>query len=239
MTMMTFQRMILWAPLATLLVSAPLAAQASATTEPDIETIGTGTRRIAPDRAWVNVTIQTRASSAAAAASANATAVQAVIDTLRRAGLDSTASTAGYHVGPDYDRRPVSGAPQVIGYVANTTLRVRPPRIDLVGRVIDVAFAKGATGVQGVSFESSRAEDARREAMTDAATAARRDAEALARALGGTLGPLLSVSTVDRDYPNGVNVSHGEVEVGGGTQIMPGQLIVTAAVTTRWRFIPR
>jgi uncharacterized protein YggE len=213
--------------------------QTGSQSDPDIETVGTGTRRIAPDRAWVHVTIQTRARSAGAAASANATAVQAVMDTLRRAGLDSAASTSSYHVGPDYERRPVSGEPQVIGYVANTTLRVRPPRIDLVGRVIDVSFAKGATGVEGVYFESSRAEEARREAMTDAAAAARRDAEALARALGGTLGPLLSTSTVGRDYPDRTNIAMGEMVVASGTQIMPGQLVVTASVVTRWRFLPR
>ena len=220
--------------------SASASAQQAGSSEPDIETVGTGTRRIAPDRAAVHVTIQTRARSAAAAAAANATAVQAVIDTLRRAGLDSAASTAMYRVGPDYDRRPVSGEPpQVIGYVAHSTLRVRPPRIDLVGRVIDASFAKGATGVEGVFFESSRAEDARREALADAAGAARRDAEALARALGGSLGPLLSTSTVGRNGYDGINVSAGEVEQVPGTQIMPGQLVVSARVTTRWRFIPR
>ena len=220
--------------------SASASAQQPVSSEPDIETVGTGTRRIAPDRAAVHVTIQTRARSAAAAAAANATAVQAVIDTLRRAGLDSAASTSMYRVGPDYERRPVSGEPpQVIGYVAHSTLRVRPPRIDLVGRVIDASFAKGATGVEGVFFESSRAEEARREALADAAGAARRDAEALARALGGSLGPLLSTSTVGRNDYDGVNVSMGEVAPEQGTQIMPGQLVVSAVVRTRWRFIPR
>ena len=239
---MTLTRTVSSLLVAALLVSASTSASAqqAASSEPDIETVGTGTRRIAPDRAAVHVTIQTRARSAAAAAAANATAVQAVIDTLRRAGLDSAASTSMYRVGPDYERRPVSGAPpQVIGYVAHTTLRVRPPRIDLVGRVIDASFAKGATGVEGVMFESSRAEEARREALADAAGAARRDAEVLARALGGSLGPLLSTSTVGRNAYDGVNVSMGEVAESSGTMIMPGQLVVNAVVTTRWRFIPR
>jgi uncharacterized protein len=235
----TVSSLLAVALLASASASASASAQQPVSSEPDIETVGTGTRRIAPDRAAVHVTIQTRARSAAAAAAANATAVQAVIDTLRRAGLDSAASTATYRVGPEYDRRPVSGEPQVIGYMAHSTIRVRPPRIDLVGRVIDASFAKGATGVEGVSFESSRAEEARREALADAAGAARRDAEALARALGGSLGPLLSTSTVGRNDYDGVNVSMGEVATEAGTQIMPGQLVVSAVVRTRWRFIPR
>jgi uncharacterized protein YggE len=240
MRIMTLTRTVCSLLAAALLVSASASASAqqAASSEPDIETVGTGTRRIAPDRASVHVTIQTRARSAAAAASANATAVQAVMDTLRRAGLDSAASTSSYHVGPDYDRRPVSGEPQVIGYVAHTTLRVRPPRIDLVGRVIDASFAKGATGVEGVFFESSRAEEARREAMADAAAAARRDAEALARALDGTLGPLLSTSTVGAGDPRRLNVAMAETQL-RTTQITPGELVVTAAVVTRWRFLPR
>lgn len=227
--------------LAALCLASGALAQAPTSTDapPMVETVGTGERRVAPDRASVMLVIESRAEGANAAAAANARAVQAVRDTLARSGLDSALTTAGYHVGVRYE--PVDrGAPRQAGYVARTVLRVRPPRIDQVGRVIDVGLASGATGVEGVYFESSRMEEARREAMTDAAAAARRDAESLARALGGSLGRLISVSTVGSMDPRRLNMAMaGGVASALRTQITPNEIVVHAAVETRWQFIPR
>ena len=75
--------------------------------------------------------------------------------------------------------------------------------------------------------------------MTDATTAARRDAEALASALGGSLGRLISVSTVGSMDPRRLNMmAYGEVSA-MRTQITPNEIVVRAAVETRWQFIPR
>jgi uncharacterized protein len=209
---------------------------------PDIETVGTAERRVAPDRATVFLAVESKASSAAVAASANARAVQSVLDTLRRTGLDSTVTTASYNVGPNYEPMPRE-APQRVGYVARTVLRVKLTRLDQVGRVIDAGLAKGATGVQNVWFESSTAEELRRGALADAALAARRDAEALARALGGSLGPLLSTSTAGANDPRRINVAYGsaggEVAMRTMSQITPSEIVIAAAVITRWQFVPR
>jgi uncharacterized protein YggE len=206
---------------------------------PDVETVGTAVRRIAPDRATVHLTVQSKAATAGAAATLNTRAVQAVLDTLRRAALDSALATASYHVGPNYERPISREEPTRSGYLATTVLRVRLSRLDQVGRVIDAALARGATGVESMWFESSTAEEARREALADAAAAARRDAEALARSLGGSLGPLLSVTTAPSNDPRRINVSMGEVGMVRGTQITPTEIVISAGVVTRWQFIPR
>jgi uncharacterized protein YggE len=133
------------------------------------------------------------------------------------------------------------GMPVRSGYVARTVLRVRLRQIDQAGRVIDAGLAKGATGVEGIWWESSTAEEARREAMADAAGAARRDAEALARSLGGSLGPLLSVSTVGSTDPRRLNVAMDVTRSSAmlGTQVTPNEIVIRAAVQTRWEFVPR
>src|SRR4051812_10158768 len=66
---------------------------------PDVETVGTGERRIVPDKATVLLIVQSKASTAAAAAAENARAALAVRDTLRQLGLN--VSTGTYNVGPD------------------------------------------------------------------------------------------------------------------------------------------
>jgi uncharacterized protein YggE len=207
---------------------------------PEVESVGTGERRIAPDRATVNLLIESKASEASTAATANARAVQAVRDTLRRLGLDSAATTASYTVGTDYEPpRPARDeGPRRVGYVARALIRVQLSRIDQVGRVIDGGLASGATGVQGVFFEASTAPAARREALASAAAAARQDAETLARALGGSLGALISTSTASGLDPRRPNVMTAMREMAYSTQVTPAEIVVTAGVVTKWRFNP-
>lgn len=205
---------------------------------PDVETVGSGERRIPPDRATVLLLVQSKAPFAAGAAAENARAVTAVRDTLRQLGFNVT--TASYNVSPDYEQRPIprDEGPRPVGYMANTTIRVQLTRVDQVGRAIDAGLARGATGVQGAFFESSQIEDARRAALADAAGAARRDAEALARALGGTLGPLISASTAGGNDPRRSNVMiRGSSPVAYQTEVTPTEIVVTAGVITRWRFV--
>lgn len=211
---------------------------------PEIETIGSGERRIAPDRATVMIQIESRASSAAAAAALNATAAQAVRDALRRMRVDTAAATASYHVGPEFGPpRPADReeAPRVIGYIARTVVRARITQLDQLGPAMDAALAAGATGIEGLFFESSGANDARRAALADAAAAARRDAEVLARAMGGSLGAMIGTSTLGMGDPRRYNLAvRGGYDFGGvgATQITPTEIVITAAVAARWRFLP-
>ena len=137
---------------------------------------------------------------------------------------------------PPYNREQ---APRRVGYAARSTLRVQLSRLALAGQVIDASLARGATGVEGVFFESSLAEQARREALADAATAARADAEALARAMGGGLGSLISTSTAAANDPRRLNfdLQRGGF-AGSPTQVTPSEIVIRAAVVARWGFLP-
>lgn len=165
-------------------------------------------------------------------------------------GLDGATTTASYNIGPNYERRD-RGEPVREGYVAHTVLRVQLAKLNDVGQVIDAALASGATGVEGVMFESSVVLEARRGALADAAAAARADAEVLAKAMGGTLGPLISTATAGgydarranvlmrSGYFGGGGGGIGGVGGGGGpTQIAPNEIVVSAGVVARWRFVP-
>lgn len=215
-------------------------AQSNATAAaPQIETVGTGERRVVPDRAVVHLVVTTKAMSAANAAAGNARTLQAVRDTLRKIGLDSAVSTASYNVGPDYERPMPRDDSKPLGYAARTVVRVRIAKLDQIGRVIDAALAKGATGIEGIQFESSAADEARRQSLAEASIIARRDAEALAAALGGSIGSLISASTVGVDDPRRMNVMMRVAGgMAGGTQIRPDEIVITSGVVTKWEFIP-
>jgi uncharacterized protein YggE len=234
------------------LVLAALAAapgeMASQQTTPDgpphIETTGYGERRVAPDRATVMINVTTKAASAAAAAAENARLQARVMDTLRAIGVGNAATTASYNVGPNYEEVPVPRTgPRPAGYAARASIRVRVADLKEVGRVIDATLARGATGVDGVFFETSTEAEARRAAIAEAAAAARADAEALARSLGGSLGTIISANTSfsGMDRRRDMLASRGAVNGwagGASTQIAPSEIVIAAGAIVRWAFVP-
>jgi uncharacterized protein YggE len=208
---------------------------------PRIVTSGQGQVRSVPDRATVFVGVQTRATTAATAAADNARRQKAIMDTLRAMGFGSDQlATQNYSVSPEMKYEP-SGTSRVTGYTVSNTVRVELKRIDQVGSVIDASLAKGANQIGGIQFSVSTAEESRRTAMADAVRSARADAEALARAAGGSLGPLIELSSsatsvrpVYEDMASRGEVAMARVQ----TPIEPGEQVISARVSAIWQFIP-
>ena len=134
-----------------------------------------------------------------------------------------------------------------VEFLARNTVRAIVRRLDDTGKVIDAALAAGATSIASVQFSSPTADDARRNALAMAVAQAQRDAEVLARAAGGTLGRLLSMSTSGSGgptipYGSDTNFSYAIEAAGMGmaypTMINPRDLSVTVSVFGRWEFVP-
>lgn len=218
---------------------------------PEITASGRGEVAITPDRATVLISVESRAPSASEAASANSQKMSAVLQALRRAGLaqgDITTST--YSVGQDPRSLrvpPGTGLPNLpIEFLARNSVRANVRRIDDVGKVIDAALGAGATSVASVQFSSPSTEEARGNALAMAVAQAQRDANILARASGGTLGHLLSMTSNSGPFVAGGFASDTyfsvERDMAAGavfpTMINPRDLTVTASVFGRWEFIP-
>lgn len=206
---------------------------------PQISTSATGEARVQPDRATIMFAVETRASTAAKAGSDNARRQATVLDTLRKLGLSAgQVSTTGYSVAPEmrYDGK----QPQVTGYVARNVVRAEVQRIDQVGQLIDAALGAGSNVVSSLRFFSSKADEARRTALADAVGKARSDAEAMARAAGGTLGGLLEMATSGQGRPYGEEVAMARMAATADTPtpIEPGEQTVTVFVSVRWSFVP-
>jgi len=212
--------------------------QAVSASVPQVTATGTGEVQLSPDRATVIVGVQSRASTVSQATSDNARRQRAIIDTLRALGLAADQiATVNFNVAPEM-QYPANQAPRVTGYVVTNTVRASLRRVEDVGRTIDAALAKGANEVSGVEFTSSRADSARRAAIAQAVTNAKADAEAMARAAGGSLGQLIDLSSgVEPIRPFEVPMAR-RVAAAAPTPIEPGQLTVSASVTARWAFIP-
>ena len=109
------------------------------------------------------------------------------------------------------------------------------------------ALAAGATSISSVQFSSPSTDEARRQAITLAVSQAQKDADALARAAGGSLGRLLTMSSTGLGpspgyYPiDSYSVAASDMMAGGAvypTMINPRDMTVAVSVFGRWEFIP-
>jgi len=209
---------------------------------PQIAVTGRGEIKVSPDRATIQVSVQTRAATAAAAAAENATKQQSVLTALRALGLGSDQlSTINYNVYPE-QRYEQGREPVIVAYNVTNTILVDVRKLSQVGPVIDAALSHGANMITSLQFYASNTEVARRSAIATAIEKARADAEAAAQAAHGSLGTLLEINigAYSPPPPRPMMMSRiaGAVAQMDATPINAGEETLSVEVNTRWRFIP-
>jgi uncharacterized protein YggE len=209
---------------------------------PAITATGQGEVRIPADRATIVVAVETHGASAAAAAGENARRVKAALDTLRALGFGhDQLMTAGYAVTPDY-RYDKPGVPHIDGYTARNSIRIDVRKLEQLGPVIDAALAGGANTIGDVDFSASNVDEARHTALAAAVQKAQGDAEAMARAAGGALGPLLELSSAQSEggiRPMFAMRAMAAPAPSVPTSIEAGDITLSVSVTARWEFVER
>ena len=228
------------------LILAPLTAhgQDSPTTLaaiPQIAVSGRGEIKVSQDRATLQISVQTRAATAAAAAAENATKQQSVLSALRALSFtNDQLSTVNYNVYPEQRYDP-GKEPEIVAYNVTNTVLVDVRKLSQVGPAIDAALSHGANMITSLQFYASNTEAARRTAIGTAIEKARADAEAAARAAGGSLGSLLeiSVGAYNPPPPRPLMMARGVAGVAQAeTPIQPGEETLSVEVSTRWKFNP-
>lgn len=227
------------------LLAAPLGAQGVATTPPSPPTIevgGTGEAKATPDRALVYVGVQTKGRTAALAGAENARLATAILEAVRAAGIKrEQIGTMNYSVNPTYRYFPDGRKPELTGYDATNTVRVEVRSLDLVGKVIDASLGAGANNINGISFFASQLDSVKREALASATTNARLSAEVMAKAAGGSLGALLSLSSQSAESPQPFPVMAMSMRAKAADEatpvVAPSEQTLTASVVGRWQFI--
>lgn len=217
------------------------AAPVVSSAPPVIATSGQGEAKVSPDRASVLVNVQTRATTATAAATENAQKTKAVLDALSKLGLSKDQlSTEGYTVYPEMQYDKNGGTPRVAGYVVTNTVHAETKRPEQAGAIVDASLGAGANMINSLTFYASSIDEARRQAIGAAVASARADAEAMARAAGGSLGSLLELSTGGPTVPPRpmYDLAMRKSAMAEATPINPGLQTVTVFVTARWRFEP-
>jgi len=166
--------------------------------QPLVVTTGDGIVQATPDRAWITVTAESRASSPREAQRKNADAMKPVHDRLRAAAIPEDAiKTTVYDLQPDWD---FSDNRRVLrGYVARNTIDVRIDDTDRVGELLDTVVTAGATSVENIRFDLKDRERLEREALRLAV------ADARARAASAAAGAGMMVDRIIRIDEQGVS----------------------------------
>ena len=223
--------------LAFLFLSAPASAQtppATGTAEGStVVATGEGSVKVAPDRAWLHVTAESRAKTPREAQATNAQVMSAVLQKLRGTGLkDDALQTRGYDLQPEFDYN--NGRQTLRGYVARNSVEVRIDELNRVGEILDVAVASGATSVGNVRFDLKDRASVEREALRLAVADARRRADAAASGAGLKVERVIRIEEQRARVQPPVPMMMAERAVSvaqAATPVAPGELEIQANVT--------
>jgi uncharacterized protein YggE len=159
-----------------------------------IRVTGDATVTAKPDRVQIDIGVTTRAAQSQDAASQNARQVDAVLAAVRKAtGPAAVLRTISYSLNPTYQYHPNGEEPTITGYSAVNVVQVTLDDLAKIGTVIDSATLAGANHVQGIQFTLRDQDAVRAEALRQAATRARAQADVLAAALALKVVRVLSV----------------------------------------------
>ena len=159
---------------------------------PTVVTSGEGVVQAIPDRAWVTITAESRASNPREAQRRNAEAMAPVQDKLKAAGIPADAiRTIGYDLQQEWDY--VNNRRVSRGFVARNTVEVRIDAIDRVGELLEIAVSSGATSIGGIRFDVKDRDKLERDALRLAAADARAKADAAAAGVNARVSRILRI----------------------------------------------
>ena len=172
-----------------------------------VQVSGTAVVNVSPDRALIQLGVQSNGETPKEVQARNATTIGKVIQALIALGVEARdISTDQYVIEPlyeDYDSL------QIKGYRIHNVISITGRDVDQTSDIIAVAFEEGANQVVNVEFYTSDLRKYRDQAREMAMKAANEKASALANAAGTDTDCVLTINENSWSYFNGWNWWHG------------------------------
>ena len=171
---------------------APAAADTACDSSRSIQASGTAVVYVTPDRALIQLGVQTNGATPDAVHADNSHIIMRVINAIKALGLESkdiaTDYVVVYPVYNDYNSLSIKG------YRIDNTISITLRDVSRADEVIVAALKAGANEVQDVQLYTSELRKYRDQARSLAMVAASEKAQAMAGAAGASTGCLLSAS---------------------------------------------
>lgn len=194
-----------------------------------------GETRVAPDKATINLGVVTEAPTAAAALAANNDKMNAVIATLRKAGIaEKDIQTSGLNLNAQYDYVQ-NEPPKLRGYQASNQVTITVNDLAKLGVAVDATVKAGVNQVNGISFGLKDPTAAENAARQEAIKALAAKADLYAKATGHRVSRLVNLSEGGGYTPAPPPVpmmAYARMEkADGGAPISAGELNVRVDIT--------
>ena len=174
------------------------------------------------------------AKNASQAVKVNAETSNKVIQVIKsKLGKNDKVSTAGYSLTPVYEYNNQTNKTDFKGYRASNRIIVEAHNLKEIGNIIDSTAEAGLNNIESLSFDTTKRDEFRREALTRAVNDAKTTAETLAKAAGVKITKILQLSP-SFDYPVPVYRDYAlakeSATAAPPTPIEPGDISVSASV---------
>jgi uncharacterized protein YggE len=181
-----------WRPQTPAAVKAQATVESACDSSRSVQVSGAAVINVTPDRALIQLGVQSNGSTPDATQNANSQEIKRVISAVRALGVEAKDIATDYYivypVYKNYD------ALVIDGYRIDNTVSITLRDISLVDDVIIAALKAGANEVQDVQFYTSELRKYRDQARALAVKAASEKAQALAGAAGAQVGCVLTLN---------------------------------------------
>ncbi|MEM7789242.1 MAG: SIMPL domain-containing protein [Bacteroidota bacterium] len=225
-----------------LLTALPLSAQPSPRT---ISVTGSAERLVIPDEVILQLEVETRDPGLEAATESNQATIDAVAAIARRYGVPpARIQTERIDLQPQYtSRRQEDGTSiQVLyEYQVRRAINVTLRDLDVFDDLLRDAVGAGVNRINGVEYRTTDLRTHRDAARLQAIAAAREKAEALAGALGQSIGRPITINEIGFTSSFGrVAYSQNvisEVPAGDGVSTRPGQIAIRGSISVTFELV--
>ncbi|HEX7950420.1 MAG TPA: SIMPL domain-containing protein [Candidatus Limnocylindrales bacterium] len=213
--------------------SGPVAGAPTTGAEVALHTLtvqGIGKVTVVPDVARIYLGVTLTKPTVKEARNAAARSMTDILAAIKGLGIaDKDIQTTGLSLSARYAE---NSSTKIVGYIISEQVQVTVRDLDKAGDVVDTATAKGATDVNGISFELADPAKALDDARAAAIAAARTSARAMASAAQVTLGAVVSVADASAPTPIYYGATFGAAPMADvKTPVQPGTQDVSATVT--------
>ena len=195
---------------------------------------GLGQVYLTPDIAYIYIGVHTENAIASEAVDANKSQTTAVINALKKAGVDEKdIRTTNFSIYPSQQYAPDGTASGSVIMVDNTVY-VTVRDLNSLGDLLDSAIAAGANNINSIQFDVADKTAAVKDARTKAMDDAKLQAQELADTAGVSLGEIQTINFYDNSpYPmaEGKGGGGGAAAANVSVPIQPGQLTIAVTVS--------
>jgi uncharacterized protein len=199
---------------------------------------GTGSIKLDPDTAYLQLGIVTDHSEAQASQIKNAEIAKAVVAALESLGIEKNyIRTAHYGIQPMYKYQE-NRQPELIGYQTTQNLSITIRKVESLGAALDLSVKAGANRVNQISFGVFDSQEAQMQALELAVKDARKRAEVALNADGEKILQMTQLSISGAVNPSPAPAfgrDMGKVE-NSTPELMPGQTDITITVQAVFSF---